>query len=251
MHRHSWRHETDAPNDAAPRWQCEGRPHEHGDRHDGLSMSPDRGGRPSGSMPAACTRRNAVQLGPLRRGAVPSRCRRRIRRTVVADTRMPSLRHSPTILRYHHRGFSRPSAPAARRSPDLSSARRCRSPERSSAGPPNSRCQRSSVAGVTSAHLRRKARSGRADDSMETRPRGGNRPDPCLAGQMGAWPSRVATAVPLRCRPPLWCLSAVRRQRQRPHHAPTTCSPGFEAERSGQWPTWRSRGRFGVPAWKR
>jgi hypothetical protein len=59
------------------------------------------------SMPVACARTNSVQLGPLGRGAGPSRCRRRIRRTGVADTRMPSLRHSPTILMYPHREFSR------------------------------------------------------------------------------------------------------------------------------------------------
>jgi hypothetical protein len=56
---------------------------------------------------AASVCRNSVQLEPLRRGAGPSRCRRRIRRTEVADTRTPSLRHSPTILMYPHRGFSR------------------------------------------------------------------------------------------------------------------------------------------------
>jgi hypothetical protein len=51
------------------------------------------------SDPAAWARKNAVQPGPPRRGAGPSRCRCRIRRTDVADTRTPSLRHSPTILR--------------------------------------------------------------------------------------------------------------------------------------------------------
>ena len=56
------------------------------------------------NMPLACARRNAAQLGPPRRGAGPSRWRRRIRRTDVADTRMPSLRHSPTIRISPQRG---------------------------------------------------------------------------------------------------------------------------------------------------
>jgi hypothetical protein len=44
-------------------------------------------------------------LGPPRRGAGPSRYRRRIRRTEVADTATPSWRHSPTILTYPQPGL--------------------------------------------------------------------------------------------------------------------------------------------------
>src|SRR2546421_12157905 len=46
------------------------------------------------STPAACERRNWVQLGPLRLGAGPKPCRRRMLRTEVADTFVPSLAHS-------------------------------------------------------------------------------------------------------------------------------------------------------------
>jgi hypothetical protein len=48
------------------------------------------------SVPAACMRRNSVQLGPPRRGAGPRRCDRRMVRTDVADTLTPSLRHPRT-----------------------------------------------------------------------------------------------------------------------------------------------------------
>ncbi len=51
------------------------------------------------STPDAWARRNCVQDGPPRRGAGPSRCRRRMLRTEVADTVTPSLPASPTIRR--------------------------------------------------------------------------------------------------------------------------------------------------------
>ena len=49
-----------------------------------------------------------AQVGPVRRGAGPRPERRRIRRIVVAPTRIPSLRSSPWIRTQPHRGFSRP-----------------------------------------------------------------------------------------------------------------------------------------------
>src|ERR1700730_18509856 len=61
------------------------------------------------STPAAWERRNWVQLGPLRLGAGPKPCRRRMLRTEVADTFVPSLAHSPQIRRYPQREFSRAS----------------------------------------------------------------------------------------------------------------------------------------------
>src|SRR5712671_3722435 len=50
--------------------------------------------------PAAWERRNWVQLEPLRLGAGPRPWRRRMLRTEVADTFVPSLAHSPQIRRY-------------------------------------------------------------------------------------------------------------------------------------------------------
>src|SRR5438067_5230046 len=49
-------------------------------------IDPGRNPHSHASMPAACARTNSVQLRPLRRGAGPSRRRRRMRRTEVADT---------------------------------------------------------------------------------------------------------------------------------------------------------------------
>jgi len=49
--------------------------------------------------PAAWERRNSVQLGPLRLGAGPKSWRRRMLRTDVADTLIPTLAHSPQIRR--------------------------------------------------------------------------------------------------------------------------------------------------------
>ena len=82
---------------------------------------------------------------PARGGACPGSCV-----PTSADTATPSLRHSPTIRTYPHRGFSR-----ARRSTSSTTAE---SNGWRPARPPlgnvhrrrtNSRCQRSSVAGVT------------------------------------------------------------------------------------------------------
>jgi len=58
-------------------------------------------------MPSAWARRNSVQLGPVRRGAGPSRAVRSKVRIVVAPTRRPSLRSSPSIRTQPQRGFSR------------------------------------------------------------------------------------------------------------------------------------------------
>jgi hypothetical protein len=120
----------------------------------GQEVQPVQPNRPTvrksqASIPAACARRNAVHRRPLRRGAGPRRCRRRIRRTDVADTLTPTLRHSPTIRIYPQRGFSR--AIRSTRSTTLGSKPHWPRPV---AGyvqrrPTSSRCQRSSVEGVT------------------------------------------------------------------------------------------------------
>jgi hypothetical protein len=60
------------------------------------------------STPLPCARRNSLHVGPVRRGAGPRPARRRIRRMVLAPTRIPSLRSSPWILTQPHRGFSLP-----------------------------------------------------------------------------------------------------------------------------------------------
>jgi hypothetical protein len=51
------------------------------------------------STPAAWERRNSAQVGPPRLGAGTKPCRRRMLRTEVADTFIPSLAHSPQIRR--------------------------------------------------------------------------------------------------------------------------------------------------------
>jgi hypothetical protein len=108
-------------------------------------------------MLAAWERRNSRQLGPDLRGAGPSPTRVSSRRTVVGDTRRPSLPRSPLIRRWPQRGFSR----ASRTTMSLISAdvggrpRRpggCRHFLRTSA-----RCHRSNVREVT----RRASRDGR------------------------------------------------------------------------------------------
>src|SRR6266511_3467811 len=60
------------------------------------------------NTPLPCARRNSLQVGPVRRGPGPRPARRRIRRSVLAPTRTPSLRSSPWILTHPHLGFSRP-----------------------------------------------------------------------------------------------------------------------------------------------
>src|ERR687897_627024 len=60
------------------------------------------------STPLPCVRRNSLHVGPVRRGAGPRPARRRIRRTVLAPARIPSLRSSPWILMQPHLGFSLP-----------------------------------------------------------------------------------------------------------------------------------------------
>ena len=53
----------------------------------------------AGKDPAAWERRSSPQVGPLRLGPGPKPCRRRMLRTEVADTFVPSLAHSPQIRR--------------------------------------------------------------------------------------------------------------------------------------------------------
>jgi hypothetical protein len=60
------------------------------------------------STPLPCARRNSPQVGAVRRGARPRPAPRRIRRTVLAPTRIPSLRSSSWILTHPHLGFSLP-----------------------------------------------------------------------------------------------------------------------------------------------
>jgi len=101
-------------------------------------------------VPTACPRRNSVQLGPSRRGAGPSRRVRKMERTEVAETVTPSLRHSPTIRTYPQRGFSL----ASRTTSSTTSSGRQRRSRRPARGyvqrrRTSSRCQRSSVDGVT------------------------------------------------------------------------------------------------------
>ena len=59
-------------------------------------------------IPRAWLRRNSAQVGPPRRGAGPSPCRRRSVRIAEAETRMPSLASSPLIRTHPHLGFSVP-----------------------------------------------------------------------------------------------------------------------------------------------
>ena len=101
-------------------------------------------------MPAAWALRNSAQVGP-RRGAGPKPWRRSTRRTDAAPTRMPSLRSSPWMRTQPQLRFSRPrrtisstsSAPIGGR-PGPRRRRHARHFRR-----PASRCQRTSVAGVT------------------------------------------------------------------------------------------------------
>ena len=62
-------------------------------------------------IPLAGARRNSAHVGPLRRGAGPARAARSRLRTVVAPTRIPSLRSSPWTRTQPRRGFSHPGEP--------------------------------------------------------------------------------------------------------------------------------------------
>ena len=59
-------------------------------------------------IPRAWLRRNSAQVGPPRRGAGPSPCRRRSVRIAEAETLMPSLASSPLIRTHPHLGFCFP-----------------------------------------------------------------------------------------------------------------------------------------------
>src|SRR5450830_1388660 len=101
-------------------------------------------------MPSACARRNSVQDGPVRLGAGPSRAVRSRVRIVVAATRMPSLRSSPSIRTHPHRGFSRARRRMSSRIAASIGGRPGRPVLRSVHFLlPSSRCQRGRVAGVT------------------------------------------------------------------------------------------------------
>ena len=65
-------------------------------RSSGLSFSD---GAPGERRPYACSLRNWVHVGPIRRGAGPSPPSRSTVAMVVAETSIPSFRNSPRILR--------------------------------------------------------------------------------------------------------------------------------------------------------
>jgi hypothetical protein len=151
---------------------------------------PSRGGRwhGTGGMPA-CARRNAAQLGPPRRGAGSRRWRRRIRRTEVADTWTPSLRHSPTIRTYPTAGSPSPSALPGRRPRVTSPVDLARCADISIAGPPT----RDATAAASC--VDEALGGGQRRECTRVR----RRPDPCTA-QRSAWDCSAAQQRG-RCRP--------------------------------------------------
>ena len=108
-------------------------------------------------MLPACRRRNSAQLDSRRRGAGSTPWRRRISHTVLAASEIPSPSSSPWIRRYPQPGFSLASRTTSSRTlcgvPGRP-GRRCGYVQRRDT---SSRCQRSSVAGVTKndGHARR------------------------------------------------------------------------------------------------
>jgi hypothetical protein len=87
-------------------------------------------------MPAAWERRNAVQLGPPRRGAGPNRWRRRIRRTTSPTPAHPACGTPPQSSGSPIAGSPAPSAPPGRRPRGPSPAGPARWPDTSSDAPP-------------------------------------------------------------------------------------------------------------------
>lgn len=148
-------------------------------------------------------------MGPDRRGAGPSPCRRRSVRIFVADTRMPSLASSPRILMQPHRGFSRPSLRIRRRVDSSSGGR-----------PPrsrllgyvhflriSSRCHRRSVCGLTMKEDQRgrgkarlaAARRTRSHRRRRRRPTGSPQTEPAESGDIP-----VGESAPTQSRLPPW-----------------------------------------------
>jgi hypothetical protein len=129
------------------------------------------------STPCACARKNSAQDGPVRRGAGPSRCRRRSVRIVVAPTQIPSLRSSPWIRTQPQRGFSRAnrntSSCSSGSSDGLPAGRRRYVHFRRT----SSRCQRRSVCGETTNadHRPRGNRPLAAARTTRSRPRNSGR----------------------------------------------------------------------------
>ncbi len=123
----------------------------------------------SQSRPYACSRRNCVQVGPIRRGAGPRPPWRSTVATVVAETSMPSFKSSPRILRYPHLGFSRPN----RRISSLIAGSRGGRPGRRHGPrgrlPKSSRCHRRRVSGPTRKLLHRSRESNRAAAASNAR----------------------------------------------------------------------------------
>ena len=100
-------------------------------------------------MLAACWRRKSHQLGPERRGAGVSPAASSSRRKVLGETRRPSLSSSPAIRGYPQRGFSRAKRRTSSRTRRSTGGRPGRSCGCAHFRRTRSRCQRSSVSGVT------------------------------------------------------------------------------------------------------
>ncbi len=100
---------------------------EFDDEEDVEAGQPDRldGQEVAGEGAGGLSAQELRPTGPPRRGAGPRWWRRRMVRTEVAETRTPSLLHSPTIRSYPQRGFSR-ARRAARPAISGSNARGCR-----------------------------------------------------------------------------------------------------------------------------
>ena len=105
------------------------------------------------SMLCACARRNSRQESPARSPAGPRPACRSSLRTVVAETVKPSPLSSPAIRRYPQRGYPQRGFSRARRSTSSQISRpiggRPRRPAYVQRLVTSSRCQRRSVAGVT------------------------------------------------------------------------------------------------------
>jgi hypothetical protein len=100
-------------------------------------------------IPSAWVRRNSLQEGPDRRGAGPRSERRRILLIVVAPIRIPNLRSSPWIRTQPQRGFYRPKRSTSARTYGSSGGRRGKRRRYVHFLRISSRCQRSSVCGLT------------------------------------------------------------------------------------------------------
>jgi hypothetical protein len=140
-------------------------------------------GAPGERRPYACTLRNWVHVGSIRRGAGPSPPSRSTVAMLVAETSIPSFRSSPRILRYPHLGFSLPSRRI-----------RCLN-EGSSGGRPGgreprpllllsrSRCHRASVSGPTRKLFHRLRDRARATAARNARSAVGEEDSPAASAE--------------------------------------------------------------------